>query len=58
MVRLTLNCPTCRKWLVYIPVDGLTLHYRCDEHGLWIFTPLLHVVCEDSSSDRATHDAA
>jgi hypothetical protein len=58
MVRLTLNCPTCRKWLVYIPLDGLTLHFRCEEHGLWIFKPLLCVEPEEHSCERSTHDAA
>ena len=41
MALLTLNCPTCRKRLTYLPRDGLTLHYRCDEHGLLVFTPLV-----------------
>ena len=66
MPHLTLNCPTCRKWLTYVPLDGLRLHYRCEEHGLLIFTPLVVVRADDPTAPLAacenaqlhTHDAA
>ena len=54
MAYLTLNCPQCRKWLVYVPLDGLTLHYRCAEHGLLILRPLM-VESEDHSGAGMTH---
>jgi hypothetical protein len=66
MSHLTVNCPTCHKRLVYVPLDGLRLHYRCEEHGLLILTPLV-VIQTDESLDVApsyrhgalrTHDAA
>jgi hypothetical protein len=44
---LSLNCPRCRKQLVYVPLDGLTLHYRCEEHGVWILRPLERAVLEE-----------
>lgn len=66
MAHLTLNCPTCRKQLVYVPLDGMTLHYRCENHGLLIFKPLVQLSSPDQeitsrqSSQRAyrSHDAA
>ena len=50
MAILTLNCPTCRKRLTHIPLDGLTLHYRCDDHGLLVLRPL--VVVKDVVEDE------
>lgn len=47
MAHLTLNCPRCRKRLTYVPLDGLTLHFRCQDHGLVIFRPLVLVTDED-----------
>jgi hypothetical protein len=35
--------------LTYLPFDGLTLHYQCDEHGVVTFTPL--VPAADDRSD-------
>jgi hypothetical protein len=65
MTHKTLNCPTCRKRLIYVPLDGLTLHYRCDEHGLLIFKPLVQldsiddaVSVNSTSCQRHTSDAA
>jgi hypothetical protein len=64
MAHLTLNCPTCRKQLVYVPLDGLTLHYRCDEHGAVILKPLMLMTSEEQFelparlAHRHTHDAA
>lgn len=66
MAHLTLNCPTCRKQLVYVPLDGLTLHYRCAEHGLLIIRPLnqlrydeqLPLTTNHAASQVQTHDAA
>ena len=43
MTHLPLSCPQCGKPLVYIPSDGLTLHYRCVEHGAIILRPLMVV---------------
>lgn len=47
MTKLPLNCPHCRKPLVYVPLDGLTLHYRCEQHGAIILRPLLVVEPDD-----------
>lgn len=65
MTHLTLNCPTCRRRLVYVPLDGLTLHFRCDEHGSLIFKPLMQLTPEDEAifphtvtSTRRNSDAA
>ena len=69
MPLLTLNCPTCRRQLVNIPLDGLTLHYRCQEHGLLIFRPLMLVSGDEEITSPApavpppsttlhSHDAA
>lgn len=68
MTHLALNCPTCRKRLTYVPLDGLTLHYRCDQHGLVIFRPLVQLTSDDqwngaSAAPRTApahqaHDAA
>ena len=41
MAHLKLNCPQCRKQLVYVPLDGLTLYYRCCDHGAFILRPLI-----------------
>lgn len=56
MAHLTLNCPTCRRPLVYVPLDGLTLHFRCDEHGSLIFKPLMQLTSQDEAI--ASHPAA
>ena len=40
MAFFKLNCPRCRKRLVHVPHEGLTLHYRCAEHGTIILRPL------------------
>jgi hypothetical protein len=66
MAHLTLNCPTCRKRLVYVPLDGLTLHYRCEQHGLLIFKPVVQITSDEqmppnvmqSSAPHHAHDAA
>ena len=65
MSHLRLNCPHCRKWLINIPLDGLTLHYQCEAHGLLILTPLMPVAGDDQtscgqsgSSELHAHDAA
>jgi hypothetical protein len=66
MAHLTLNCPACRRKLVYVPRDDMTLHYRCDEHGLLTLRPLIEVACgeeavalsETSRLAVAAHDAA
>lgn len=66
MAHLKLNCPTCCKPLVYVPLDGLTLHYRCCEHGLLIFKPLVEIGFDDQlptfpqrdNSRIHAHDAA
>ena len=66
MALHSLNCPTCRKRLVYVPLDGLTLHYRCAEHGLVIFKPLVIVADYGGVNTRPmsapeefhSHDAA
>jgi hypothetical protein len=56
MAHLTLNCPQCRKQLVYVPLDGLTLHYRCHEHGSLILRPLMVISSADECHDAtATH---
>jgi hypothetical protein len=49
-----------------VPLDGLTLHYRCAEHGLVIFKPLVVVADRGDGSMHAapartefhSHDAA
>jgi hypothetical protein len=65
MGHLTLNCPRCRKWLTHVPAEGLTLHFRCDEHGLLIFQPLMLVTAEEcgdcsarDAEPHSAHDAA
>ena len=49
MAHLTLNCPHCRRQLVHVPRDSLTLYYRCPEHGAFILRPLKLI----DSSDRS-----
>ena len=66
MAHLSLNCPTCRKRLIYVPLDGLTLLYRCEQHGLLIFKPVVQITSDDqiamnvtpSSASLQAHDAA
>ena len=66
MSHLTLNCPTCYKQLVHVPLDGLALHYRCAEHGLLIFRPLKLVPIDNlydvnivgPATQLHSHDAA
>jgi hypothetical protein len=66
MRHLTLNCPMCRKWLMPVLLDGLTLEYQCAEHGTWRLTPLVEVAVDDTlpmSEPRPrptlhSHDAA
>ena len=53
MTRLPLSCPQCEKPLVYVPLDGLTLHYRCVHHGLVILRPLVVVEPDDRSRAEA-----
>jgi hypothetical protein len=57
MTRLPLSCPQCKKPLVYVPLDGLTLHYRCVVHGVVIMRPLLVVAPEDelTAAAETTH---
>lgn len=47
MTKLSLNCPHCPAPLVYVPLDGMTLHYRCAEHGAIILRPLVLVESDD-----------
>ena len=47
MTHLPLSCPQCHKALVYVPLDGFTLHYRCSEHGAFILRPLVVVESDD-----------
>jgi hypothetical protein len=49
MAHLTLNCPKCRRQLIHVPLDGLTLHYRCAEHGLVILKPLVETATDERS---------
>ena len=56
MSLLQLNCPRCRKPLVHIPLDGLTLHYRCAEHGCVILRPLVVIVDDDAASDGVSEN--
>ena len=66
MQHLTLSCPTCGKWLVHIPLEGLTLHYRCAEHGVLTFRPLVLLTGDEQSrcggpagsQELHAHDAA
>jgi hypothetical protein len=64
MTHLPLSCPQCEKPLVYIPSDGLALHYRCIAHGAIILRPLIVVEPEDDSQTEqpqhqlANYDAA
>ena len=51
MPHLTLNCPRCRKRLVHVPLDGLTLYFRCDEHGTLILRPLVRVDSDEAFTD-------
>ena len=55
MAHLTLNCPRCRKQLVYVPLDGLTLHYRCTEHGAVILRPLVLLESEEMLASAPPH---
>lgn len=56
MTHLMLSCPRCHKPLVYVPLDGFTLHYRCPDHGALILRPLLEVEPEDAESLAAVPD--
>jgi hypothetical protein len=56
MTQLPLSCPQCEKPLVYVPLDGLTLHYRCVEHGVIILRPLVLVEPDDDVARTADHD--
>lgn len=47
MTKRPLNCPHCDALLVYVPLDGLTLHYRCADHGAVILRPLVVVETDD-----------
>ena len=66
MSHLLLNCPACRKQLTYVPLDGLTLHYRCAVHGLLILRPLVEVTAVEPTEmplgcahdQLAVHNAA
>jgi hypothetical protein len=51
MPHLTLNCPRCRRRLVHVPLDGLTLYFWCHEHGSVILRPLVVVDSEEMLSD-------
>ena len=53
MAHLTLTCPQCRKRRVYVPLDGLTLYYRCEEHGVLLLKPLQPAPVEEAVSDAA-----
>lgn len=55
MAHLTLNCPQCRRRLVYVPLDGLTLYYRCEEHGALILRPLQPAPVDEIFEDPARH---
>ena len=57
MGYLTLNCPECRKRLVYVPLDGLTLYYRCSDHGAVILKPLVPVDHHDVGHRSVSRDA-
>ncbi len=56
MAKLLLNCPHCPAPLVYVPLDGLTLHYRCPEHGAIILRPLVMVEADDASPMVSAQD--
>ena len=51
----TLNCPQCRGRLRQVPLDGLTLHYQCAEHGSLYLRPLELVEQDDSESHEDVH---
>jgi len=53
MTHLPLSCPQCEKPLVYVPLDGLTLHYRCVDHGVFILRPLVVVEPDDEITAAA-----
>jgi hypothetical protein len=55
MTNLPLSCPQCAKPLVYVPLDGLTLHYRCVHHGVIILRPLVVVEPEDEITPTVEH---
>jgi hypothetical protein len=53
----TLNCPKCRRQLVYVPREGLTLYYHCVVHGPVILRPLVLLDDQhDSWPDRVEND--
>jgi hypothetical protein len=62
MRHLTLSCPVCGRWLEHIPLDGLTLYYRCAEHGELTFRPLVLLAFGEQVHSRVSsegqHDAA
>lgn len=53
MTHLPLSCPQCEKPLAYVPLDGLTLHYRCVDHGSIILRPLVVVELDDDINPAA-----
>jgi hypothetical protein len=60
MPRFHLNCRMCGNPLRWEPSNGLTLHYRCAQHGLLTLRPLLELdaVDEDPSPGVETMDPA
>jgi hypothetical protein len=58
MTHLPLSCPQCEKPLVYVPLDGLTLHYRCAEHGAIILRPLVLVEPDETTLSVSRHQLA
>ena len=55
LARFRLNCPRCRKQLVQVPLDGLTLFFECAEHGALILRPL--VVIDEHEGAEAPVDS-
>ena len=59
MTHLPLSCPQCDRPLAYIPSDGLTLYYRCAEHGVISLQPLIVIEPdEDSPAEQPQHQLA
>jgi hypothetical protein len=56
MTHLPLSCPQCHKPLIYVPRDGLTLHYRCVDHGAIILRPLVVVGLDDDNAPPVGRD--
>jgi hypothetical protein len=52
-----LNCRRCGSPLIFEPSEGLTLHYRCREHGILVLRPLVEADFDDDEAARRSDGA-